>query len=159
MAVIKCPECKEKCSDTVRKCPHCGFIIKKMDGKQKKLIIISIVAVIAVVFGVIIFSNKGDSEEQREESVKSAVSMEIASKAYTYNLDFEYSSHRIDKITKSDNDSNIYKVTGVVDFSQKKWSVTPSYYVADFECTCGYKNDNTTCTCNLNKDYKTYRLY
>jgi len=26
MALIYCPECKEKISDSIKKCPHCGFV-------------------------------------------------------------------------------------------------------------------------------------
>lgn len=37
MAVINCPECKEKMSDTLNACPHCGFKIKvKKDKILKK---------------------------------------------------------------------------------------------------------------------------
>lgn len=37
MTVINCPECNDKMSDTLNKCPHCGFVIKKEKNiKEKK---------------------------------------------------------------------------------------------------------------------------
>lgn len=36
MALIKCPECKKEISDTVSKCPKCGYDLKKETNKQKK---------------------------------------------------------------------------------------------------------------------------
>lgn len=38
MALINCPECEEKISDTVKRCPKCGCVLKKASikkGKQK----------------------------------------------------------------------------------------------------------------------------
>ncbi len=30
MALINCPECNKEISDKTRKCPHCGYPIKKL---------------------------------------------------------------------------------------------------------------------------------
>ena len=30
MALINCPECKKEISDTARKCPHCGYVVKSV---------------------------------------------------------------------------------------------------------------------------------
>lgn len=30
MALISCPECKKEVSDTVKKCPHCGFVMRRV---------------------------------------------------------------------------------------------------------------------------------
>ncbi len=61
MALIKCPECKKKISDTVEKCPHCGYASKdvdkeiiqtkefKIDKKKIKYIIIGIILLILVI--------------------------------------------------------------------------------------------------------------
>ena len=34
MALINCPECDKEISDTIKKCPHCGFKIKKIETEQ-----------------------------------------------------------------------------------------------------------------------------
>lgn len=36
MALINCPECNKEMSDTIKKCPHCGFVIKKKKVKKDK---------------------------------------------------------------------------------------------------------------------------
>lgn len=36
MALIKCPECKKQISDTNKKCPKCGYELKKEESKKKK---------------------------------------------------------------------------------------------------------------------------
>ncbi len=43
MALIKCPECKKKISDTVQACPHCGYVLSESEkevltnNKNKKV--------------------------------------------------------------------------------------------------------------------------
>ena len=47
MALINCPECTKEISDSVVKCPHCGYTVKK--NSKKPLILISVsVAVLAL---------------------------------------------------------------------------------------------------------------
>lgn len=61
MALIKCPECQNEVSNTVKKCPHCGYKIKahlefqKNDNTRKKIItiIISMIIICGVLFGVL----------------------------------------------------------------------------------------------------------
>lgn len=60
MALIKCPECSKEISDTVKKCPNCGYKLKlQREGKKrfsilnkfkwwKILIIVLIIAVVAI---------------------------------------------------------------------------------------------------------------
>lgn len=36
MALMNCPECNKEMSDTIKKCPHCGFVIKKKKVKKEK---------------------------------------------------------------------------------------------------------------------------
>lgn len=56
MALIKCPECRKPISDKAVRCPACGFQMKQMgesnhrvmDPKRKKLIIRSILGVLAI---------------------------------------------------------------------------------------------------------------
>ena len=47
MALINCPECNQSISDTAKKCPNCGYALKKTD--VKKLMLILGVAVAAIV--------------------------------------------------------------------------------------------------------------
>lgn len=51
MAVIKCPECNKEVSDTVKKCPHCGYKINLK--KDKKIIILIVVIAIILVICII----------------------------------------------------------------------------------------------------------
>ena len=57
MALIKCPECGKEISDTVKKCPHCGFVNKKLK-KDKinngKNFIRQNIKVISIILGIII---------------------------------------------------------------------------------------------------------
>lgn len=46
MPLISCPECNHSISDTARKCPSCGYVLKKPNYKK----IISIIAVIIAMF-------------------------------------------------------------------------------------------------------------
>lgn len=65
MALIKCPECGQELSDSVKRCHHCGMKIKrakekKIISKKKKIIIwiVSIVAVAAMAVGGVFCFNK-----------------------------------------------------------------------------------------------------
>lgn len=37
MSLMNCPECNKEMSDTIKKCPHCGFVIKKKKVKKEKV--------------------------------------------------------------------------------------------------------------------------
>jgi hypothetical protein len=54
MALIQCIECNKERSDTVRKCPHCGHMIKvnkhKVKSKKNKIISIVVVGIVASIF-------------------------------------------------------------------------------------------------------------
>ncbi|MGN0609869.1 MAG: hypothetical protein ACI4J6_11730 [Oscillospiraceae bacterium] len=54
MALINCPECKKEISDTVRKCPNCGYTIKKFDKKTFIIVGISLLVVIIAVVSLVI---------------------------------------------------------------------------------------------------------
>lgn len=65
MALIKCPECGQEISDSLKRCHHCGMKIKKVKekkklSKKKKIIILvaSIVAVAALAVGGVFLVNK-----------------------------------------------------------------------------------------------------
>ncbi len=68
MALINCPECGKEISDTVKKCPHCGFGIraKKQISKKGKLLLILVPAVLVVLcVGAFIFLNTLTETEQQ----------------------------------------------------------------------------------------------
>lgn len=49
MALINCPECGQSISGTARKCPLCGYVLKKFNIKKLVIIIACIVVAIAVI--------------------------------------------------------------------------------------------------------------
>lgn len=49
MALIKCPECGKEISDTTKKCPNCGFAMKKKPNK--KIIIIMFLIIVIIIIG------------------------------------------------------------------------------------------------------------
>lgn len=49
MALISCPECGQSISDTARKCPSCGFVLKK---KNYKKLILTLVVVGVILAGI-----------------------------------------------------------------------------------------------------------
>lgn len=48
MSLISCPECGREVSDTGKKCPHCGFVLKKTEFK-KVVMVIALVLQLAVI--------------------------------------------------------------------------------------------------------------
>lgn len=50
MALISCPECGQSVSDTARKCPSCGYVLKKTNVKKLFIILAVLVAVSAGVY-------------------------------------------------------------------------------------------------------------
>jgi hypothetical protein len=80
MAMIKCPECKKKISDTAKSCPRCGneitedmlriaFDNKKRSKKKKKIAIIIgiIVILLAIGSGTCLYFVKKNNEEKAEQ--------------------------------------------------------------------------------------------
>lgn len=55
MALIKCKECGKEISDSVKSCPHCGYVYKEekkmTTGKVIKIVIIMAIVGIALFFG------------------------------------------------------------------------------------------------------------
>ena len=55
MALIKCKECGKEISDSVKSCPHCGYVYKKTKEmttmKVVRIIIIVALVGIALFFG------------------------------------------------------------------------------------------------------------
>jgi len=50
MALIKCPECGQEISDTVKSCPHCGYKIKELDKRKILTLGIAILFVVVIIF-------------------------------------------------------------------------------------------------------------
>ena len=70
MALIKCPECKKKISDTVSHCPKCGFsiayhlsenrisqITEKNSRKKIKIVIVSVIVLLLVLTSIFVYMN------------------------------------------------------------------------------------------------------
>ncbi|MCM1187406.1 MAG: zinc ribbon domain-containing protein [Lachnoclostridium sp.] len=58
MSLIRCPECNKEISDTVKKCPHCGYNIKKhfqnTNPKKRNVKIFAVIIVVLLCFAVIL---------------------------------------------------------------------------------------------------------
>lgn len=50
MALIQCPECSQSVSDTARKCPSCGYVLRKKN-KKKIIAVIGILLLILIIAG------------------------------------------------------------------------------------------------------------
>ena len=65
MALINCKECGKEISDTVNKCPHCGYKNKKLTidaqkplfTKRIKIIITILIIILTILGGFITFYN------------------------------------------------------------------------------------------------------
>lgn len=78
MALINCKECGKEMSDTVKKCPHCGFVNKqlkqeKMDNKtnfirqHKKIISIIVIVLLVATIGFIVYNKKIEHDRIQAE--------------------------------------------------------------------------------------------
>lgn len=78
MALIKCKECGKEISNTVKKCPHCGFINKevKQDKKNTRkdfikqhIKVISIIVIVLIVgtIGFIVYNKKIEQDRIQAE--------------------------------------------------------------------------------------------
>ena len=90
MALILCPECNQQVSDTVDKCPHCGYELKETSGvianvaenttnttsskKSKKPVIAIVIALIVVIIAisvvVVVKTNKSKNYEKTYSEAK-----------------------------------------------------------------------------------------
>lgn len=158
MALIKCPECKKEFSDTVKKCPHCGYknrnnsfvtLIKSMDKKKKRVCIffISGICIGLIIIFIVLFSPKTVKVEQTENGiVRDEINSTLRMYGNLYNDKLSYSHSSISYLNETK--ENNYNATGYVYFnrqgSQKKWET-------DFKCECNYYayDKSATCTCDL----------
>lgn len=61
MALIKCPECGEKMSDSATKCPHCGKVNSKRTkgcGTALIIVLVGLFLVANIFFGFALFFEK-----------------------------------------------------------------------------------------------------
>ena len=71
MALIKCPECEKEISDTVKKCPHCGYSLKKKNNKN--IIVKIIILVIAILLVIFIAQNVHNNNIQKKKAEEAAM--------------------------------------------------------------------------------------
>lgn len=55
MALVKCKECGKEISDTIKKCPNCGYKEKKPVNKKMIIIVSGIIALLIIVGGIFAF--------------------------------------------------------------------------------------------------------
>ena len=95
MALIKCPECKKKVSESAGKCPNCGFDLssytppaeKELTEEERQIKkegpIFFIVIIILAAMGLFFISNKGDNTSHRSSTQNSPRGLSVsAAKRY-----------------------------------------------------------------------------
>lgn len=84
MALVKCPECGKEISDTIKKCPNCGYKNKKKLNK-KKIVIICIISLVLLIGGCIsIITIKNNNTKQQEKLVQEYDSLIVETGAKIY---------------------------------------------------------------------------
>ncbi len=98
MAIINCPECGKEISDTVSKCPNCGYSLKsKLPVKRIMIAIVIIITAIAIVGLGYKFLYKGKFEISQ---AKNTIELGSSVDPITY---LEYNPTDIIEVTISDN--------------------------------------------------------
>lgn len=70
MALIRCKECGKEISDSVKKCPNCGYREKKKVSKKKIIvlgIIFTILAIIGIIFTILIYKHNIEEQQKIEQ--------------------------------------------------------------------------------------------
>ncbi len=115
MALIECPECDKQISDTVKKCPHCGYRLKKMEQKKERKPIpkwilaigISVIG-LSVVVGILVYVMRLSAEEQKQvdllnakiaEKISYDISNDSLSKLSDYIKEYDSVSAEYDELT------------------------------------------------------------
>ena len=164
MATIKCPECKKNVSETLKKCPHCGYKIKaqkKIDisqitskikamNKKKKIICFSVTGAIVgiIIIIIVMLSGVGNMKKTEQDVVRDKIKTTLMIRANLYNDKLFYSSHSVSILTEVQ--ENSYEAAGYVYFnrygSSKKWET-------EYTCNCNYyaASDDASCICQLGK--------
>lgn len=76
MALINCKECGKEMSDTLKKCPHCGYINQDLKNetlekiKTNKRLLITILVVIAIVIVEIVGYNKKVEQDRIQAEIQ-----------------------------------------------------------------------------------------
>lgn len=84
MALVKCPECGKEISDTIKKCPNCGYKNKKKLNK-KKFVIICIISLVLLIGGCLsIITIKNNNTKQQEKLVQEYDSLIVETGAKIY---------------------------------------------------------------------------
>lgn len=88
MALIKCPECEKEISDTVKRCPNCGYRIKKKANKRI-ILTISIIMIILAIGGIgggIYINTYNNKVAQQAEKDYNDLLYKVGGKTYIYGL-------------------------------------------------------------------------
>lgn len=112
MALINCPECNKEISDKTRKCPHCGYPIKKLNIV---VISITILIFILIILSAIYIStnakNKADSvssENKIETDIKSETpTSSINGKVDSVNKNNQNIDNTNEKMNSNEDEFNI----------------------------------------------------
>lgn len=122
MALIKCPECDKEISDTVKKCPNCGYNLKSKENKKNKKIIFIVVAVIllvAVIGGIVGMGINKSNAEKKEKEYNELITT-TGGKIYVYGLISELQCYDIGQIWYN----SIFKKS---DYKYDKYTRDPKY--------------------------------
>ena len=94
MALIKCPECGKEISDTIKKCPNCGYKNKKKLNKKKFVIIciISLVLLIGGCVSIITIKNKNTKQQEKLVQEYDNLIVETGAKIYVNGVLAQYYS-------------------------------------------------------------------
>ena len=66
MAMIKCPECGQEISESIKICPNCGVSIKSKKSVMKFIVAIVVMLILIVCIGIIINFNRLDENEKED---------------------------------------------------------------------------------------------
>ena len=84
MALVKCFECGKEMSDTIKKCPNCGYKNKK-ELNKKKIVIICIISLVLLIGGCVsIITIKNNNTKQQEKLVQEYDSLIVETGAKIY---------------------------------------------------------------------------
>ena len=110
MALVKCKECGNEISDTIKKCPHCGYKEKKPLNKKMFIIIGAITTLLFLLSGILIFTTIGKPLTENEKFAVECI------KDYKAKLKNPESLQVHDIRIKQDDDKNDEKDRDIVVF-------------------------------------------
>lgn len=156
MSLIKCPECQQQISDTIKKCPHCGYKFKK----NKKLIIgvliiLLIVATIITIICALVINHNQETAKQKEKEYNELLTATV-SETYINGLAAELCCYDIGKVWYN----SIFEVD---DYKYNKYTKKTTSYGGGYSYSTfnkfstsieNYKSENKE-TLDKIKDYKT----